>query len=141
MRRLVSCLALIAAIGVSGCYFRLTGSNSDALKLATAMHTRMAQGDLAGIYNTADDGYRKAITREKSDGLFSAVARKLGTPQDCKQGNTNLQVPTWGTTLTSVCQTRFSKNATAVETFTWAKSGDQYRLLGYHINSDDLMER
>ena len=141
MRSLVLTFALIAAVGVSGCYVRLTGSKSDALKLATAMHNRMSQADLAGIYNNADDRYRKAITREKSDSLFSAIAHKLGAPQDCKQGNINMQVATWGTTLTSVCQTRFSKNATAVETFTWAKSGDQYRLLGYHINSDDLMER
>jgi len=73
--------------------------------------------------------------------LFAAIATKLGSPLDCKQGSTFVQAATWGTTIKSVCNTTFSKNATAVETFMWIKSGGQYYLAGYHINSDALIER
>ena len=56
-------------------------------------------------------------------------------------GGWNINVTTSGTVLKAQCETRFSKDATGVETFDWIKSGDQYRLLGYHINSNELIER
>jgi len=101
----------------------------------------MAKGDLTGIYNGADDRYRKAVTREQSDALFSVVARKLGSPLDCTQGTTNIMAATWGTTINSVCTTRFSKDAVGQETFVWIKSGETYRLLRYNINSNALVMR
>jgi hypothetical protein len=116
-------------------------SSKQALSLATAFHTEMSNGDLAGIYNNADSRYRDAVTRTKSDALFASIARKLGSPEDCTQGNTSWEVATWGTTIRSVCQTNFSKQAKAVETFVWIKSGNQFRLLSYTINSDALVER
>jgi hypothetical protein len=51
------------------------------------------------------------------------------------------EVTTNGTMIESQCETTFSKDATGVETFTWLKSGNEFRLLGYHINSDALIER
>ncbi|MDE3202260.1 MAG: hypothetical protein KGN79_15215 [Acidobacteriota bacterium] len=138
---LVVLAGLLAAMGLTGCFGKLKEMQGEALKLDTAFHKQMATGDLAGIYNNSDPRYRDAVTREKSDALFSAIARKLGAPLDCKQENTNFNVSTSGTTITSVCETHFAKNATGTEKFTWLKSGDNYKLLGYNINSDDLMER
>jgi hypothetical protein len=139
-------LAIVLSLGVlasviSGCFVSMKGSGEQALSLATAFHQKMANGDLAGIYTDAHQRYRDAVTREKSDALFSSIARKLGAPLDCKVGNTNLRVATAGTTIVSVCQTKFAKDATGVETFTWMKSDDRFRLLGYHINSEELIER
>ncbi len=105
------------------------------------MHQKMTNGDLAGIYDGADQRYKDAVSREKSDALFSAVARKLGAPENCKQQGFNINTTTSGTTIRLVCQTTFSKNATGVETIVWIKSGDQFRLVGYHIESDELIER
>jgi hypothetical protein len=128
--------------GLSGCFgSSLKGFEQQALVFETAMHQKMASGDLAGIYDGADQRYRDVVTRQKSDALYSSIARKLGAPLDCKQGNTNFMVATSGTTIVSVCTTKFSKDATGVETFTWLKSGDHYKLLGYHINSNELIER
>lgn len=132
---------LMAAAGLAGCFGKLAEFQKQALTLDEAMHKEMAAGDLAGIYNNADPRYRDAVTREKSDALYAAIARKLGAPLDCKQGNTKFFVGTNGTMLTSVCATHFAKNATGTETFTWVKTGDTYKLLRYNINSDDLMTR
>ncbi len=132
---------LIGVLGLTGCFGKFKEFQQQALTLDNAMHKKMAAGDLAGIYNDAAPRYRDAVTREKSDALFSTIARKLGAPLDCAQGNTKFFVGTGGTTLTSVCQTHFAKNAAGVETFTWIKSDDTFRLLGYHINSDDLIMR
>jgi hypothetical protein len=141
LNRLTRAWLPIALLVPTGCYLNVKGSSDQAVKLATATHQQMAQSDLAGIYNNADQRYRNAVTREKSDALFSSISRKLGAPLDCKPGSTNTQVATWGSTIVSECTTRFSKDATGVETFTWSKTGENYRLLGYHINSTDLIER
>lgn len=132
---------LCALSGVSGCFGSLKAAQQQALQLETAMHKQMANGDLAGIYNDADQRYREAVTRDKSDALFSSISRKLGAPLDCDPGNTNIRVGTGGTTIVSACTTKYTKDATAVETFTWVKSTDRFRLLGYHINSEELIER
>jgi hypothetical protein len=143
---LLAIFGLVAVTtGFSGCFGAISGCNGNseqqALTLANQLHAKMAQGDLAGIYDDAAQRYRDAVTREKSDALFSSVARKLGSPQNCKQGITKYEVTTNGTMIESQCETTFSKDATGVETFTWLKSGNEFRLLGYHINSDALIER
>ena len=125
----------------SGCIGALAAGDKQAQTQAASVHDKMTRGDLAGIYDGADQRYRDAVTREKSDALFSAINRKLGAPQDCKQESFNMNATTSGTTLRLVCQTTFSKDASAVETFVWIKSSDQYRLLGYNIESDALIER
>ena len=130
----------IASLIVSGCMGNAEAAKQ-ALQLETAMHGQMARGDLAGIYDGADQRYRSAINRDKSDALYSSIVRKLGSPLDCKPGGTTVMTATWGTTIKSVCTTTFSKNATGVETFVWIKEGDQFYLAGYNINSDALIER
>jgi len=142
MRKMLLFASLLAgAVALSGCFGTFKAAQDDAAKLATAFHGQMTQNDLAGIYNNADQRYRDAVTRAKSDAMFSSIARKLGSPLDCKPGGFNINATTSGTILKAQCETRFSKDATGVETFTWVKSGSQYRLLGYNINSNELIER
>ena len=148
-RRLMNCRIYMAALmslgliicGLSGCFGTLKDSAKQALTLETAMHQKISSGDLTGIYDGADQRYRDAVTRQKSHALYSSIARKLGSPLDCTQGNTRFNVTTSGTTIVSVCNTKFSKDATGIETFTWIKSGDQFKLLSYYINSSELIER
>jgi hypothetical protein len=140
---------VVVATGMSGCFGPIAGcmstaanSKAQSLTLANAMHVKMAQGDLAGIYDGADQRYKDVVSREKSDALFSAVARKLGSPLDCNQQSFNFNMDaSAGMTLRTICETKFSKDATGTETFIWIKSGDQFRLLSYNINSDALIER
>lgn len=133
-------LALLAA-SLSGCWVRVTGNSEEANQLAKSLHDQMARGDLAGIYNESDQRFRSAVTRDKSDALFSSISRKLGAPQDCKAKRTQTQVGSSGTTINLVCETTFAKNAKGTETIEWIKSGNQFRLLNYHINSEELIER
>jgi hypothetical protein len=134
-------VVLLALMGITGCFGKLKEFEHQALTLDDAMHKKMAAGDVAGIYDNADQRYRDAVTREKSDAFYASIARKLGAPLDCKQGNTRYFVGTGGTTIASVCDMHFAKNASGVETFTWLKSGDTYKLLGYDIKSNDLIRR
>jgi len=97
--------------------------------------------NLAGIYNDADEGFKNGASREKSDALFSGVANKLGAPEDCKRRGLYFMAATSGPTIRLVCETTFTKGATGIETFVWRKSGDEFRLLSYHIDSEQLIER
>lgn len=142
MRRSAVTLGIVAAvITLNGCFGLLKTAQQDGVDAATALHKQMADGDLAGIYNNADENYRSSMTRQQSDMLFSMIARKLGTPLDCKPGGVNVNVNSLGTTLHSECETHFSKNATGEEIFIWLKASDRYRLVSYHINSRDLIGR
>jgi hypothetical protein len=126
---------------ISGCVSSMANGEQQAQSLAATMHQKMASNDLAGIYDGASQRYKDAVTREKSDDLFSAIARKLGAPGECKQQGFNMNSTTSGTILKLTCETKFSKDATGTETFAWIKSEDQYQLLGYHIESEELIER
>lgn len=132
---------VVTALAVNWWHSELADFQREAFTLSHAMHVQMATGDLAGIYNGADEQFRNSITREGSDALFKGIARKVGAPLDCLQGETKFFFGTEGLKLTSLCETHFSKNATGVETFTWHKTGDGYSLLNYNISSKELMER
>lgn len=142
--RWITAVLVLLAIAVLGMIYwnkKLAEIQRQALILDNAMHFQMASGDLAGIYNGADEQFRNTITREKSDDLFKGIARKLGAPQDCTQGDTRLNFGMEGTKLISKCETHFEKNATGTETFTWMKTGETYSLLGYDVSSDALLRR
>ena len=126
---------------ISGCVSSMANGEQQAQSLAATMHQKMASNNLAGIYDGASQRYKDAVTREKSDDLFSAINRKLGAPGECKQQGFNMNSTTSGTILKLTCETKFSKDATGTETFAWIKSEDQYQLLGYHIESEELIER
>jgi hypothetical protein len=142
MRRLLcGSTFLPGVLALSGCFGMLKEAQDNSLKLATSLHKQMAAGDLAGIYDNADENYRRSMTRERSDALFSAIARKPGAPLPCKAGGINVNVNTLGAALRSHRQTHFSKNATGDESFVWLNSGGQYRLVSYHISAQEMMER
>jgi hypothetical protein len=142
MRKRTVGFGLIACVSVlTGCFGLLKNAQGDGVRLANGLHKQMADDDLAGIYNNADENYRNSVTRERSDALFTAIARKLGQPLDCRPGQINVNVNNLGTTLHSECETHFSKNATGHESFIWLKSGDKYKLVSYRISSRELVER
>ncbi len=113
----------------------------DSAKLDSDLHSAMTRGDWQGIYANADPGYREGVTEQKSDTLFQTISRKLGAPVSSKETSWNINATPSGTFLRVQCDTKFAMNASGVETIVWRKSGDGYRLYGYHINSDDLITR
>ena len=139
--RLVCGSALLAfSMVLAGCRdFKEAPGDGDHLD--AELHNSIARGDWNGIYANADPGYREAVTLEKSTALFSTIVRKLGPPISSKQTSWNLNANTSGTILRSECETKFGKNASGVESIVWRKTGGTYRLLGYHINSDELISR
>jgi hypothetical protein len=140
LRTFILATAVLATVFLGGCK-DLSQAPKDAEKLDADLHSAMTRGDVRDIYANADEGFKSETSEEKFAALFAAITKKLGTPVSSTQGGWNLNATTSGTFLKTECETRFSKNASGTETITWRKSGDTYRLYGYHINSDELLER
>lgn len=102
-----------------------------ALLLETAVHQQMANGDFDGIYNDSSREWQSAISRERSNAYFAAVATKWGSPQECTQSNTGVRNWIQSRIIRSQCTTTFSGGHTAVETFKWKKTESGYRLFSY----------
>ncbi len=101
-------------------------------------HKQMNAGDYHAIWNGADDAFKSSASREQYDQLMAAIARKLG--HVVSTSNEGWQVKSHNLkTLTVLSQsTRFERGSGA-ETFTFVEAGGKARLLGYNINSMDLM--
>jgi len=142
--RLRGRLLLVALGGLllfsTGCK-QLTEAPKDAEKLDASVHAAMGRGDWKSIYADADPEMRSSTTEEKFGTLFTAIDKKLGKPVSTTQTGWKINAETSGTLLISQCETKFEKDASGTETFTWRKTDGQYRLYGYHINSDELISR
>lgn len=69
--------------------------------------------------------------------LFSAIDRKLGRLRESKQINWHVNSHNLVTTVVLVYQSRF-EDGTA-ETFTFRVQGEKPRLIGYNIESMDML--
>lgn len=73
--------------------------------------------------------------------FLQAVHKKLGTVQTANLTNTRIAWYTsTGETVTLDYQTTFSTGS-GTEEFIWHIDGDRALLYGYHINSNELVER
>jgi hypothetical protein len=72
--------------------------------------------------------------------LFAAIDSKLGKVQSSSITTWNVKTFNFVTTVVLVSDTQFELGA-GTETFTFRVNGDKATLLGYNINSMDMMTR
>jgi hypothetical protein len=140
LRRVLSLLLVLITLSFTGCK-QLTQASGDAQKQTQAFHDAMKVGNWAQMYADADPTMREKATQQQFTTLMSAVQHKLGDPVSFKQVNFRINTTTNGIFLSSVCETVFSKDAKGTESFVWRADGDKYRVVGYHINSEELITR
>jgi hypothetical protein len=137
MRRIIFILATCVAL--VGCGDTINGK-SVAEPEVGAFHQRLNQKRFDEIYATAGDDFRKAAPKEKVVDLFSAIDRKLGPAKSWTTKNWNVRTFNFVTTVVLVEDTAFEKGQ-GTETFTFRVSGDKAILVGYNINSLDMMTK
>ena len=138
MKRLAF-LAVIIFISLFGCTDTIKGKSVAEPKVAV-FHDRFNAGQYEEIYSEAADEFQKAATREKLLDLLSAIDRKLGKVQSLSIKSWNVKTFNLVTTVVFVADTQFEQGS-GTETFTFRVSGDKAALLGYNINSMDMMTR
>ena len=138
MKRLVF-LTVIISLLLFGCTDTIKGKSVAEPKMAV-FHDRFNAGQYEEIYSEAADEFQKAATKENLFDLLSAIDRKLGKVQSSSINSWNVKTFNLVTTVVFVADTQFEQG-TGTETFTFRVSGDKATLLGYNINSMDMMTR
>jgi hypothetical protein len=123
------------------CCGSLTKNTSLAEDAVTQFHSQLDAEQYAALYAGADPNFHGATSEAQFTKLLQAIHHKLGS---VRQANLSRWNTSWyagtGTTVTLVYDTTFSAGS-GTEQFTWHISDNRAMLYGYHINSDDLIEK
>jgi hypothetical protein len=122
---------------LSGCGDTIRGKSVAEPQVAI-FHQRLNEKQFDQIYTDASDDFHRAAPRDKTIGLFSAINRKLGKAKSSDLVNWNVRTDNFKTKVVLVEDTQFEQGR-GTETFTFHVSGTNSELIGYNINSTDMM--
>jgi hypothetical protein len=130
---------IIPCLSLTGCGEMVKGK-SVAQPQIEIFHHQLASKQFEEIYSGSSDEFRRAAPQEKMIELFSAIDRKLGPVKSSATTSWNVRTFNFKTTAVIVRSTKF-EHGSGIETFTFRVSGDKAVLMGYHINSLDLITK
>jgi hypothetical protein len=128
----------VSLVWVCGC--------SAQADLATAetevahFHQQLNEGVFSQIYADASEGLKKSAKEADFEKLLTSIHTKLGSVRQSKRTNWNVNFHTAGTFVTLVYDTEFERGK-GTEQFVYLMSGKKAVLHGYHINSNDLVDK
>lgn len=132
-------LAIASSLLLSGCGGMLHGKAIAESQIAV-FHQELDAGRFDAIYAAAAPEFRSGAPKEKVFELFSAIEKKLGKVQSTSTTSYNARMFNLVTTVILAEETRFA-HGTGTETFTFRVDGDKAKLVGYNINSLDMMTK
>jgi hypothetical protein len=136
VRYLVVLLLGGALLSGGGC--GVASSRQHAEAAVDVFHRELNAGDLDAIWNGADDQFRQAVSRQSYDRFVGAVHRKLGRALRTSNQNWSIRNFNLQTSIVLVQHTEFEYGA-GTETFTFSVHGEGVKLIGYHIESTELV--
>lgn len=131
-------LLALLAIAVSGCNGDTFNGKSAAEPEVKRFHDLLKERDFEAMYSATGQQFKDAVPKRLALKLFSAIDRKLGPLQDTKQVNWNVNTYNLATTVVLVYQSRFDEGE-ATETFTFRVEKGKPELIGYKIDSLDML--
>jgi hypothetical protein len=97
-----------------------------------------AKAQFAEIYNQSEPEMKKAAKAEELAKLLKTIAARLGAHQSSNQVGWHVNVGTGGTIVTLAYESTFEKGK-GQEEFVFRIEDGVAHLVGYHINSNDLV--
>jgi hypothetical protein len=137
MKMLSVPLALSIVLFASGCGGVFKGKQAAEQSVAD-FHKLYNDGKLAEIYSAGHSKLRSAATEKQFLEFVGAVQRKLGKVTQTSNVGFNLRTFNLTTTVVLNQSTTFEQG-TGTETFTFEMESDKAVLVGYNINSRDLI--
>jgi hypothetical protein len=132
-------LLLVGAIIAPGCTGMLKGKEAGAKGIAE-FHKLYNDGKIAEIYAATDAQFKKATNEKQFSDLLGAIQRKLG--KVTATNDAGFTVNTFNlTTRVVLSQDTTFERGKAKEVFTFEMNGDKAVLVGYNINSNDLITK
>jgi len=130
-------LCFVIALLASGCGGMFNGKKAADQGVAD-FHKLYNDGKLAEIYSAGDSKFKSATTEKQFVEFMSAIQRKLGKVTQTSNAGFNVRTFNLTTTVVLNQNTTFEQGA-GTEVFTFQMSGDKAVLVGYNINSKDLI--
>ena len=130
-------LIMTAILMFAGCGKVMKGKER-AEKGIADFHALYNAEQFSEIYNSAHADFRKTTSAEKLGELLGAIYTKLGKVATTRNINWNINQFNLTTRVVLVQETTF-EDGTGTETFTFVLNDDKAVLLGYNINSTDLI--
>lgn len=112
--------------------------NSLAKAQVVAFHEQYNNQDFDAMIDDAHPDMLKASPKDELTDLYSTVREKLGKVVDSKTVGWNINTINLKTTITLTQDTTFEEGK-GQEIFTFRIQDEKARLLGYNINSNDLI--
>ena len=132
-------LAMVFAMLLVSCG-GFTKGKATAEKAIVQFHNSFNQGKLDDIWNTAGSQFRAASAKQKYDDFMGAVQRKLGKVTTTSNAGWNIKSFNLKTTVFMTQQTVF-EHGQGTESFTFSIDGTNAVLVGYNIQSMDLITK
>ncbi len=130
-------LVLSVALFVSGCGGMFKGKKAAEQSVAD-FHKLYNDGKLSDIYSAGHSKFKGATTEKQFLEFVGAVQRKLGKVMQTTEAGFNVRTFNLTTTVV-LTQTTTFEQGTGTEVFTFQMEGDKAVLVGYNINSKDLI--
>ncbi len=129
--------AILTVVLLTGCGIKKTYEVSGAE--AKAFHDALSAQQYDEIWKEAAPDFRKSTEKKKFFAFMEAINRKLGKVKEAKQTGWKANNTNGVSTVTIIFDTTFERGK-GTETITFLKpDGDRLDLLGYNINSTDMM--
>ena len=130
---------IFSAMALVGCG-GFTNGKPAAEKAIAQFHDSYNQGKLDDIWKSADSAFRTALTEQKYGEFMGAVQGKLGKVTTTSNIGWNVRSFNFKTTVL-MTQTTVFENGQGTESFTFAINGTNAVLVGYNIQSMDLITK
>lgn len=130
-------LLFIAGLVLAGCGDTIQGKSIAEPEVAR-FHERLNNQEFGTIYTSASEDFRKMIPQERAEALFAAIHRKLGRHKASSLVNWNVKTFNLTTTVVLAYQSNYT-DGDATETFTFRVTDGVADLVGYSINSLDML--
>ncbi len=141
MRAIRFALPLATCALVAGCSFGdFTAGRGEGEKGVTSFHALLNDGRFDEIYDGASDEFRGATARKRFAELLGAVQRKLGKVTGTENKGWRVNSRNLQTYVELAQATRFDRGE-AQESFVFVVRGGKATLIGYNIQSQDLIVR
>ena len=137
MNKIVCIVLVLTAMFLGGCG-NVRNGKSAALSQVPVFHQQFNDGNLEAIVAGAHPDMLKDSSKSQVTNFIGVVRRKLGKVTDSQSVNWNIQTFNASTRVVLIQNTTF-ENGKGTETFTFQIEKEKACLLGYHIESQDLI--